>query len=143
MGRGKKWEGTLSFPFPFLKILTPFFPIFGSNREKRVKKGRNNGKKAGKMWTETAGPFLFFLDSRIWRDAVFLTVQNPFLPYSKPVFAPSFSRSSPSFSRCWSFFYCLPIISKYAPLPAQPLDHVRPSLVRGTSWRFVFMATRC
>ena len=48
MGTGKELERTLFFVFPFLYFLTTFFPIFGENREKRVKKGVGWRKKGSK-----------------------------------------------------------------------------------------------
>ena len=39
IGTGKNLERMLFFPFPFLHFLTTFFPVFGQNRKKGVKKG--------------------------------------------------------------------------------------------------------
>ena len=47
-GMGKKLERTLFFPFLFLHFLMTFFPFFGENRQKRVKKGLERRKKGWK-----------------------------------------------------------------------------------------------
>ena len=102
-GTGKKLERTLFFPFPFLYFLTTFFPVFGENRQKCVKKGLEGRKKGWKdvERRRTAVPrrsklsnmarfhFLCRLKS------VFAPVPTRFLPRSKPVFAPFHTRSCP------------------------------------------------
>ena len=148
MGTGKKLERTLFFPFPFLYFLTTFFPVFGENRQKRVKKGLERQKKGWKdvERRRTAVPrrsklsnlarFRFLCRLKLVFapfQPVFYPVPNPFvpnpfLPLSTPILVP--------------FLYCLAIISRCAPVAAQPLDHVGSSPVLRTSGRFVFMARR-
>ena len=149
--KGKKWErerngkGTCSFLSRSSIFGHPFFPVSSQNHEKRVKKEMRNGQKtAGKMWNGKEQPFFAIPDSRIWRDSVFYTVENPFLPPFQPIFYPVPMPFLPlSFPVLVPFLYCLAIISRCTLVAAQPLDHVGPSLVRGTSGRFVFTARRC
>ena len=128
----RNWKEHFIF-FPFLHFSAPFSPFWPKSR----KTGEN---MAVNMWKEAAGPFLPFLDSRIWRDSVFYTVQNPFLTPFQSGFCPfpnpflHLSNPVPRLS-CTAF-----VISRYVPLAAQPLDHVRPSPLRGLvgglySWR--------
>ena len=124
-GTGKKLEKTLFFPFPFLHFLTTFFPVFGENRQKRVKKRVERRKKGWKDVEQrrtaiprhskfsNLGRFRFLCRLK----PLFAPVPTPFLPLSKPVPAP--------------FLYCLAIISRCAQVAAQPLDHVGSSPVRG------------
>ena len=102
------------------------------------------------MWNGEERPFHAVPNCRIWGDSVFLPFKTSFCPRSNPFFFPFqpvfypvpnpfLSLSTPVF---FPFLYCLAIISRCAPVAAQPLDHVGPSLVRGTSGRFVFMARR-
>ena len=129
-GTGKKLERTLFFPFPFLHFLTIFFPVFGKNRQKRVKKGWNGGER----------PFHAIPNFRIWRDSILLCHLKPvfapvptlFLPLSKPVLDPFPNPFLPLSTPILApFLYCLAIISRSAPVTAQPLDHVGSSPVRG------------
>ena len=101
---GKKWGRTFFFPFPFLHFLAPFFPLFGQNDEKRVKKeaeGQKNGWKDVER-RRTAGLHL----SKFSNLARFR-----FLYHLKPVFS-SFQ------TRSWPFLYYSSIISRYVPLAA-------------------------
>ena len=145
-GTGKKLERNAFFPFPFLHFLTTFFSRFWRKSSRTGEKRAGTAKKnGGKMWNGEERPFHAIPNCRIWRDSVFFPfktsffqpvfspppfypVPNPFLPLSTPVLVP--------------FLYCLAIISRCAPVAAQPLDHVGPSLVRRTSGMFVFMARR-
>ena len=150
-GTGKKLERNAFFPFPFLHFLTTFFSRFWrkSSRtgEKRAGTAKKTVERCGTAKNGRSTPFQivefgeipFFLPFKTSFcprsnpfffpfQPVFYPVPNPFLSLSTPVFFP--------------FLYCLAIISRCAPVAAQPLDHVGPSLVRGTSGRFVFMARR-
>ena len=51
MGKGKKQERTLFFPFPFLHFLAPFFSRFWT---KSLKKGKKLGETV-KKWLERCG----------------------------------------------------------------------------------------
>ena len=133
-GTGKTLERTLFFPFPFLHFLTTFFPLSGENRQKWVKKGVERQKKG---WRDverqrTAIPRRSKLSNMaIFRflyrlKPVFPPIPTPFLPLSTPVLV--------------FFLYCLAIISRCAPVAAQPLDHVGSPPVRRPmgglySWR--------
>ena len=138
---GKKLERTLFFPFPFLYFLTTFFPVFGENRQKRVKKGLERRKKAGKMWNGEERPFHAVPNCRIWRDSVFYAVKNQFLTPFQPVFYPVPNPFLPLSTPVLApFLYCLAIISRCVLVAAQPLDHVGSSPVHGPmevlySWR--------
>ena len=44
-GMGKNLERTLFFPFLYLHFLSTFFPVFGENHQKRVKKEVERQKK--------------------------------------------------------------------------------------------------
>ena len=140
-GKNRNWKETgkervLSFPVPpFLG--TRFFPVFGQNHEKQVKKKAERPKNGWKDVERGRTAVLRCSNSRIWRDPIFLyhlkpvsaLVPMPFLPLSFPVLIP--------------FLYRFAIIPRCTPVAAQPLDHIGPSLDRGTSGRFVFMASRC
>ena len=142
MGTGKKLERTLFFPFRFLHFLRSFFSRFwrkslktGEKRLERPKKGwkdmerrRTAVPRRSKLSNLTKFHFLCRL------KPVFASVPTLFLPRSK-------TRSSPLSKPVFSpFLYCLAIISRCAPVAAQPLDHVGSSPVRGPvgglySWR--------
>ena len=136
MGTGKKRERNAFFSFPFLHFWAPvFFPVSGQNHEKRVKNEAERPKNSRKDVEREERPFHAVPNCRIWRDSIFC----PLKPVSDPVptrFLPRF------FPVLVPFLYCLAITSRCAPVAAQPLDHVGPSLVRRTSGRFVFMARR-
>ena len=139
--KGKKGngKGMCSFFSSSRKFWGPFFPLFSPNREKRVKIGAKGRRKTWKILKEAVGPFLAFQYPRIWRNSFFMTFSNPFMPLLKTIctlfrtrlcsflnpFLPPFF----SCSRC--FLYYSPIISRYVPLLAPPLDHVRAPLLRG------------
>ena len=125
------------------------FPVFGENRQKRVKKGVERRKKGWKdvERRRTAVPRRSKL-SNLARfrflcrlKPVFAPVPTPFLPLSKPVLDPFPNPFLPlSTPVLVPFLYCLAIISRCAPVAAQPLDHVGSSPVRGPvgglySWR--------
>ena len=88
MGTGKKLERTLFFPFPFLYFLITFFPVFGENRQKGVKKGLERQTKGWKDVEQrrTGVPRLSKLSN---------LARFHFLCHLKPVFAP---RSNPFFT---------------------------------------------
>ena len=133
---GKKRERNAFFPFLFLHFWATFFPVFRQNHEKWAKKEAErpkNGRKDVKQRRTTVLHHSKFSNLARFRflyhlKPVFAPVPMPFLPLSFPVLVP--------------FLYCLAIISRCTPVVAQPLDHVGPSLVHGTSGRFVFMARR-
>ena len=144
MGRGKK--RVLSFPVPpFLG--TRFFPVSGQNHEKRVKKEaerpKNGWKDVERQRTAVLCRSRFSYLARfhfLYRlKPVFAPVPTRFLPRFYPFLFPFLPLPFPVLV---SFLYYLAMISRCPPVAAQPLDHVGPSLVRGTSGRFVFMATR-
>ena len=63
---------------------------------------------------------------------VFAPVPTLFLPLSKPVLDPVPNRFLPLSTPVLApFFYCLAIISRCAPVAAQPLDHIGSPPVRG------------
>ena len=138
----KKWErerngkGMHSFLSRSSIFGHPFFPVSSQNHEKRVKKEaerpKNGRKDVERRRTAVLCRSRFSNLARfrfLYRlKPIFAPVPTPFLPLYFPVLVP--------------FLYYLAIISRCTPVAAQPLDHVRPSLVRGTSGRFVFMARR-
>ena len=151
-GTGKKRERNAFFPFPFLHFWAPvFFPFLAKIMKNGWKTRRNGQKTAGKMWNGQERPFHAVPNCRIWRDSVFLPFKtrfgprsNPFFTPFQPVFYPVFFPFLPlSFPVLVPFLYCLAIISRCAPVATQPLDHVGPSLVRGTSGRFIFVVRKC
>ena len=73
-GMGKKLERNAFFPFPFLHFLTTFFPVFGENRQERVKKGWNGKENGGKMWNGEERPFHAVPNCRILRDSGFFAI---------------------------------------------------------------------
>ena len=144
--KGKKWErerngkGTRSFLSRSSIFRHPFFPVSGQNHERRRKKEakrpKNGCKDVERPRTAVLRRSRFSNLARfrfLYRlKPVFAPVPTRFLPCSNPVFYPFL----------FLFLCCLAIISRCAPIAAQPLDHVGPSLVRGTSGKFVFTARR-
>ena len=139
-GTGKKRERNAFFPFPFLHFWAPvFFPFLAKIMKTGEKRGGTAKKRQERCGTAKNGRSTPFQIVEFDEIPFFLPLKTYFGPRSNPFFTPFFSRSCPFL---FPFLYSLAIISRCVLVAAQPLDHVGPSLVRGTSGRFVFMARR-
>ena len=135
--RERNGKGTRSFLSRSSIFGNPVFPVSGQNHEKRVKNEAERPKDGRKdVEQQKNGRSTLFQIVEFGEIPFFCRlkpVSNPvpthFLPRFFPVLAP--------------FLYYSAITSRCVPVAAQPLDHVGPSLVRGTSGRFVFVARRC
>ena len=148
--RERNWKGTRSF-LSRSSVFDDLFPRFWrkSSRtgEKRAGTAKKMVERCGTAKNSRSTPFQIVEFGEIpffcRLKPVFAPVPTHYLPRSKPVLDPIPNPFLPfSTPILVPFLYYLAIISRCAPVAAQPLDHVGPSLVRGISGRFVFMARR-
>ena len=149
---GKKWErerngkGTHSFLSRSSIFGHPFFSCFWPKSwktgEKRGRTAKKRQERCGMAKNGRSTPFQIVEFGEI---PFFIPFKTRFGPRSNPFFTPVPTRFLPrffpflplSFPVLVPFLYCLAIISWYAPVAAQPLDHVGPSLVCGTSGWYI------
>ena len=144
-GTGKKGERNVFFPFPFLHFWAHFFSRFWPKSQKTgEKRGGTAKKRLERCRTAKNGRSLPFQILEFGEIPFFTPFKTHFCPRSNPFFYPIPTPFLPlSFPVLVPFLYCLAIISRCVPVVNQPLDHVGPSLVRGTSGRFIFVVRRC